>query len=214
MKVIRKQIARHILVLLGIIQGVECQGLSISSSTARTRENIRGIEHAIDIYALEHDNKPPDSLDVLIRPARNNSQPLLEKELLTDSWGEPIEYVLDGHQYIIRSSGADRAMGTADDIIQGYPPAYVDEAKRSVRETPAVVRQKTNAVQAATGETAQPTAGVGKVTTKRVPVTFTQSPAETDEPAKEKTAPWKILLLIGGTVLGAMAAWRCFRKKT
>ena len=204
--------AKCVLVLLGIMSGIESQGLVV---IPETRAKLANIQKAINIYIMGHNGKLPASVDELLRFASNNydygNKPLLKKEDLIDTWGEPIEYINDGRRYALWSSGPDRKMGTKDDVFDGTPSLY--EVLWESKHAQAIEEQGTNAVQAATVETAQPTAGVGKVTPKRVPVTSTQSSAETDEPAKTTTAPWKILLLIGGTVLGAMAAWRCFRKK-
>ena len=63
-------------------------------------------------------------------------------------------------------------------------------------------------------ETTHPSADTKGVTPDRVPVTATPSPTEPGNLSEPKTMPWKILLFVGVTaIIGAMAAWRCFRKK-
>jgi hypothetical protein len=111
---------------------------------------------------MEHDARFPASLDELLQfaSAKDDYQrnPLLKKEDLIDPWGEPFAYERseNGRKYILRSSGPDRIMGTADDFVEGYPPSYVTSWK--AKQTPPVDGQGTNAVQAAaqTGGTASP----------------------------------------------------------
>jgi len=138
-------------------------------------------------------------------------QLLLKEGDLIDPWGEPITYETDGEGwYIVRSSGPDKVMGTADDAIQGWPPEYVAEARRKAKETPAVVRQETNAVPKATTKTTWSFFGAKKTPSNRIPVTGGQSSTES---AETENTPWKLPLLIGLIAFaGAITAWR-FRKK-
>ena len=122
----------------------------IASKTASTRSQITDIVKAINIYAMEHSDKLPDSLDVLVE----SDDSLLGKEFLLDSWGEPIGYEHNGHGFVLKSSGPDRKMGTADDIIRGWPKSY--EERWKARHTQPVGGQGTNAVQQVTTGTVQP----------------------------------------------------------
>lgn len=79
------------------------------------RAQIARIEQVVQIYAITHNGKFPESLNDLIKGTSDTSS-LLRKEDLLDSWGEPIGYECDGRTFIIRSSGPDREMGTEDDI--------------------------------------------------------------------------------------------------
>ena len=203
MKMKRKVIVKHALALWGIMLGMESQGLSLISPT---RARIVEIQQAIQIYRMVNNGKFPDSLDELAQPIRDDAEPLLKKEDLLDSWGDPFEYLLDGHQYIIRSSGPDKKMGTVDDIFDGYPKSYVESWQAKHDQT--VAEQETNTVQGVTAGTGQSPAGTKKVTPSRVPVTNRQHTYERLEP----TPPWKILLRVGVIVVGVMAVWRCFRK--
>ena len=172
------------------------------------------IRSAIITYMAMHDGELPVSWDELIQCATTNkSLDYLLKEDLLDTWGEPFAYESDGRNwYIIQSSGPDRTMGTADDIFRGEPQKYVDEAVQKASLIPAVVRQETNAVQAATTKTTWSFFGAKKTPSNRTPVTGGQSPTDPPEP---KTTPWKLPLLLGIiAIAGAITAWRYFRKKT
>ena len=80
-----------------------------------TRLSISQIEQAIQVYRMTHNGKLPDTLDELVQGTKD-TPPLLHKEHLHDFWGEPFRYEREGHKFIIKSSGPDRQMGTADDI--------------------------------------------------------------------------------------------------
>jgi len=133
--------------LLGILLSVECHGLSIISLT---RARLTEIDKTIRLYAMLHQGKLPDSLDALVEP----DDPLLEKECLLDQWGEPIGYVLEGRKYVIWSTGPDKRMGTADDIITGRPESYVESWKAQYAQP--VGGQGTNAVQQVNTGAVQP----------------------------------------------------------
>jgi len=175
---------------------------------------MNDIEIAIDVYTL-HNGKRPTSLDELIQFASNHmvsGKPLLKKEDLIDPWGEPFGYEGGRTQFVLVSSGPDRKMGTEDDVFLSTSDAYENSWK--ARHAQAIAEQETNAVQEATSETVetvQPSVGVEKTQTNRVPVTATQP--QKNEPAETKSTPWKIALLLGVFIFGCVVAWRCFRKK-
>ena len=148
----------------------------------------------------------PASLDALVQRLYQ-----IKKEDLVDPWGEPIGYEHSGGDYIIWSSGPDKKLGTADDIIRGSHPSY--EASWKAKLAQALGEQGTNAVQGATAGTIQPPASIGKTPSNSVPAVTAQPPAEPDNPAGAKTTPWKIPLLVGVlAIVGVMLARRCFRK--
>ena len=165
---------------------------------------------AITNYMVQ-EGEFPVSLEALVQ-----RRYFLEKQYLVDPWGESIGYEHgEGEDFVIWSSGPDKKLGTADDIIDGFPPSYV--ASWKAKNLPPVNGQKTNAVQETTAGVTQPPSAVEKTPPGRVPVTTVQPPAKPDNPdnpADPKTTPWKIPLLIGLTaIIGVLAAWRCFRKK-
>ena len=224
MKMKQKFIVKGELTFIAIALGAGLLGNACLAASEGSRANLPHntdaisthsimfkIEKAVQIEAMKNNGKVPESLDCLVLSADEKSPPLLKEENLLDEWGGTIEYERDGRKFILRSSGPDKKMGTPDDLVTGWPGSFVESWK--AKNLPPVEAQGTNTVQAATGETAQPTDGVGKVTPKSVPVISTQPSAETDDPANAKTAPWKIPLLIVVAAVGAMAVWRCFRKK-
>jgi len=70
--------------------------------------------------------------------------------------------------------------------------------------------QETNAAQETTPEPVQPPVTIEKTQTNRVSVTATQP---LTEPAETKNIQWKLYLLLGVVIIGAITAWRYFRKK-
>ena len=198
-----------VLILFGIVLCIECQGRYI---IPKARSQVADIERAIETYMVYHEGKTPASLDELTQFVNDsNGKPLLKKEDLIDPWGEPFGYEHEGRKYVFWSSGPDKKLGTKDDLVEGWPGAY--EEKWRAKFAQSVAEQETNAVQGATAGAIQPPAGVGKTPPNSVPVTTTQPTANPDNPAETKTTPWKLPLLVGiAAVLGAMAAWRCFRK--
>ena len=209
--------------------GIGCLGIALSlcalseahgSTTLPVYSAMGRIERAMHFYLIDNDYRLPASLDALLQFANGHDytdmgKPLLTKEALIDEWGEPFYYERNKGKYVLISSGPDRKLGTKDDFLRGDVEAY----KRGwqPKPTPPVDGQKTNAVQAATAEPVPPPVGTAKVTPSRVPSATTQPPAKPDNPdnpADPKTTPWKIPLLIGiVAIIGALAAWRCFRKK-
>jgi len=111
-----KPVGKCVLVLVGIMLGIECLG----SKRNLIDIQMSNVEMAIIVY-MTQEGKFPDSLDVLIQRRYN-----LKKEDLLDPWGEPFGYEYNEHRYVIWSSGPDKKMGTADDVFKGFPPSYVE----------------------------------------------------------------------------------------
>jgi len=131
--------------------------------------------------------KFPESLDELTRSGRFTPV-LLEKEDLIDPWGEPIGYEYTkslGDGFILWSSGPDKKVGTADDTVIGFPPLIEDWKARHVQSAGG---QETNAVQAATQN--------GRAT-----------------PSPSRLWLYALIPLCLIPILGAVAAWRYFRKR-
>ena len=183
MKTTRKSITKYILIFLGATLCIGCIGVGafvlneVKRAMRPTRDPVPRISiqmsminTAIISYEAQ-EGKLPASLDVLVQ-----KRYYLEKEYLTDPWGEPIGYEHNGGEYIIWSSGPDRKMGTADDIFNGFPPSHMESWKAKLAQ--ALSEQGTNAVQGATAGTIQPLASTNKVTPNRVPAATAQPPAE------------------------------------
>ena len=207
------------MVFFGITLGMGClctateKGYGYHWSMRETDINMMKIKSAVQYYSALHlsyrDNSCPASLEELLQFASINEymkkDAPLRKEDLIDRWGEPIQYETDGRWYIIRSSGRDKVMGTADDIIMGNSSVYLDEARQKAKQTPAL----TNAVQAV----AQSGGATSPSLLKRwLGKRNGAVPEEGRATASPLSRLW-FYVLIPLCLLGAVAAWRYFRKR-
>jgi hypothetical protein len=216
MKMKHKRITRHGLVFLGIMLGIECLGLSIVS---RIDSQLSRIDMAIYIYVFRHRGKLPDSLDELTQflsdfPEYDDDDKPLGKGNLVDPWGEPIGYEYSENGYIIWSTGPDKKLGTADDVVRGSPESYV--ANWKAKHGLPVDKQGTNAVGGAQASPPSRTEDGRGVSHTPKDGRAKPSPASRDEnePAENKPTPWKLPLLIGALIIGGgVAAWRYLKKK-
>ena len=188
---------------------------TISYIVSPTRTTLAGIENAIQVYAMQHHGKLPVSLDELVESDDTDRPPLLKKKDILDSWGEPIEYECEESKYILRSSGPDRKMGTADDILEGDIESYQRGWKS--KQPPPVVGQETNAVQGVTVEPVRPKGWNMKpeeIAELRESVLATREKAERVKRAKANLIQWQLPLLIGiAAVGGVVMAWRHLKRK-
>jgi hypothetical protein len=140
-------------------------------------------------------------------------RPFLKKEDLIDPWGEPYGCEVGGPEdsCIVWSSGPDRKLGTADDIVRGYSK-MVERWK--VRHGLPADGQGTYVVQGAASSAQAGGAAASPPGRKEAPKNVaTRNGPPQNEPAKTKSTPWKLSLLIGVVILGGGAvAWRYFRK--
>lgn len=106
-------------VIIGILAGMVT--LTFQGRVKQTMEraaagDISLYETAIDLYALDHNDKFPASLNDLAGGERE-----YVKEVKPDPWGNPYVYRVPGkvrkRSYDVLSKGADGAEGTADDIV-------------------------------------------------------------------------------------------------
>jgi len=219
MKKANKVITKWFLILAGMMLGVGCTSFTYliwkehikpkPSTIPLIRVQMDKIKFTLINYRVTYGNFP-DSLSELANPSLKGRFPILKEEELKDLWGEPFRYEYEGDNFVIWSSGPDKKMWTADDVIGGAHSPYVESWRAKLKQ--AVEEQETNAVQEATTGTSQPPVGVGKTQTNRVPVTGGKSPTES---AEAENTPWKLPLLIGLIAFaGAITAWRYFRKKT
>lgn len=117
-----------VLAILLVLMGMVVPKLLTRQKTANidaTRVSMEGLSQAIRLYALDHDGNPPstaDGLRVLIEPTRKDPKwrgPYLEKTPM-DAWGTPMQYRYPGTRnpngFDLLSAGADRVMGTPDDL--------------------------------------------------------------------------------------------------
>jgi len=78
-----------------------------------TQQQIETISNAITTYQFEHNNKLPDTLDVLTE----GDDPIIEKGNLKDAWGNDFQFEkLGKKRFKLTSSGPDEEFGTEDDL--------------------------------------------------------------------------------------------------
>jgi len=80
-----------------------------------TRGSIATIEQAVQIFAMKHNGKLPETLEELTA-GTDDAPGLLKEGAVNDSWGTPFGYAKTGKKFKITSAGPDCEMGTADDI--------------------------------------------------------------------------------------------------
>jgi general secretion pathway protein G len=80
-----------------------------------TRGSIATIEQAVQIFAMKHNGKLPDTLEELTTGTDDNPA-LLKEGAVNDSWGTAFNYSKTGKRFKLTSAGPDCAMGTEDDI--------------------------------------------------------------------------------------------------
>lgn len=104
--------------ILGILAAGVVMNMSGHDKTARittTRASITQIEQAVQIFAMRHNSKLPDTLEELTVDTDDNPG-LLKEGAINDSWGLPFGYTKTGRKFKITSAGPDGEMGTEDDI--------------------------------------------------------------------------------------------------
>jgi general secretion pathway protein G len=101
-------------VIIGILAGMVTLTFAGRAEEARIKAakgDIASYNTAIDLYALDHNDKLPASLSDLVSGKRT-----YVKELNKDPWGTPYVYTAKGSTYTIISAGRDGAPGTEDDV--------------------------------------------------------------------------------------------------
>ena len=104
--------------ILGILAAVVIPNIMGHDEEARrqaTRTSIGAIEQAVQIFAMRHNGKLPDSLDELTA-GTDDAPGLLKEGALNDSWGTPFGYTKQGKRFKVSSGGPDGEIGTEDDI--------------------------------------------------------------------------------------------------
>jgi general secretion pathway protein G len=104
--------------ILGILAAVVIPNVIGHDEEARrqaTRTSIAAIEQSVQIFAMRHNGKLPDSLDELT-VSTDATPGLLKEGAINDSWGSPFVYTKTGKKFKIVSAGADGEVGTEDDI--------------------------------------------------------------------------------------------------
>jgi general secretion pathway protein G len=105
-------------VIIGILAGMVALNLSGRVQDAQIKAakgDIATYNSAIDLYALDHSDQLPKSLDDLVKGSRK-----YVKELRNDPWGNPYVYKVasgkGGNEYTIFSAGPDGTPNTDDDV--------------------------------------------------------------------------------------------------
>ena len=104
--------------ILGILAAVVIPNVIGHDEEARrqaTRTSITAIEQAVQIFAMRHNGKLPDSLDELTA-GTDDAPGLLKEGALNDSWGTPFGYTKQGKKFKVSSAGPDGELGTEDDL--------------------------------------------------------------------------------------------------
>ena len=107
-----------VVTILGILAAVVIPNIMGHDKTARvnaTRTSITAIEQAVQIFAMQHNGKLPDSLEELTA-GTDDAPGLLKEGALNDSWGSPFAFAKTGKKFKITSAGPDGEQGTEDDI--------------------------------------------------------------------------------------------------
>ena len=104
-----------ILGILGAVAVTNVIGHLEQSRITATRTSIAEIEKAVQIFAMGHNGKLPDSLDELTQGTDDNPA-LLKSGSLADAWGVEFGYSKRGKTFTITSAGPDGEMGSGDDL--------------------------------------------------------------------------------------------------
>lgn len=107
-----------VMVIIGILAGMVVMNFSGYGEAARIKAahgDISTYSSALDLYALQNNDKYPPALKNLVGGKKN-----YVKEIKKDPWGHDYVYVTPGKHhkdsYDIFSSGPDGQPGTPDDI--------------------------------------------------------------------------------------------------
>ena len=101
-------------VIIGILAGMVTLTFAGRAEDARKRAakgDIASYTTAIDLYALDHNDKLPQSLSELASGKRT-----YVREVNKDPWGNDYIYKPQGSKYDIFSAGPDGQAGTGDDV--------------------------------------------------------------------------------------------------
>ena len=108
-----------VVTIIGILAATAVSKIDEQGEVARretTRGTIATISQAIQLYGLLHSGLP-DSLDELTIAPNEDVEAPLDKNGLSDSWGQPIQYKKLGKvKFELRSGGTDKQIGTEDDL--------------------------------------------------------------------------------------------------
>lgn len=105
-------------VIIGILAGTVTLVFAGRANDARINAalaDIKTYENALDLYALDNNDKYPNALNALV-----NGKKSYIKDLNDDPWGNPYVYEKPGRKhpqsFDLYSSGPDGQKGTSDDV--------------------------------------------------------------------------------------------------
>jgi len=101
-------------VIIGILAGavvVSFSGRSEEARIARANSDIVAYQDAIELYAIDNNDKYPDSLNDLVGGERD-----YVRKLQKDPWGNDYRYERTADGYRVYSAGPDGIANNADDI--------------------------------------------------------------------------------------------------
>ncbi len=102
-------------VIIGILAGmvvINFSGRAHESKVRAAKGDIASYGTAIELFALDKNDKVPASLEELA----NDPRGYLKNGLRPDPWGNNYVYTVNGTKYTVTSAGPDGQAGTADDV--------------------------------------------------------------------------------------------------
>ena len=105
-----------VIAILGILATIVAKNFMPmlgKGKVAAAKTSIKSLKEAVTYY-WQNNNKLPESLDVLTQPDPNNFDEAYidNSDALTDPWGNPYEYKVEGsRKFVIISYGADGMPG-------------------------------------------------------------------------------------------------------
>ena len=84
-----------------------------SANIKKTEIILKNARDAVREYRINYKKYPNSLQELIVTP---DGRPLLEKDALLDSWGQPLQYEKNGNKVKITSMGADGKLNTDDDI--------------------------------------------------------------------------------------------------
>jgi general secretion pathway protein G len=103
-----------IAVLAGMVT-LALRGVAQDSKIRAALGDIKSYQTAIDLFALDHNDQFPKTLDDLV-----NGQKKYLRDMNKDPWGRPYVYIVPGKHYPdsfdLLSMGPDGQQGTQDDV--------------------------------------------------------------------------------------------------
>ena len=103
-----------VVVIIGILAGamaLNLSGRSEEARIARAQQDIDVLSSAIDMYALDNNDKYPPNLSSLKGGKRD-----YVKKIEKDPWGNEYRYDVKNKSYVVSSAGPDGIAGNEDDI--------------------------------------------------------------------------------------------------